>query len=138
MPRCRRGAVSRGRVLLLRLLLVCALVTTGHQEGKFTREDLCARKLLAASGSAKHDFKAPAFASRSACQSALWDYDTLANLSWVRFLVNAKDIYLGRARVTGTNETAGSRRLAGHGGFGTLHARSERSPRFPSLECTAH
>ncbi|XP_018341572.1 PREDICTED: mucin-5AC [Trachymyrmex septentrionalis] len=32
MPRCRRGAVSRGRVLLLRLLLVCALVTTGHQE----------------------------------------------------------------------------------------------------------
>ncbi|KYN12913.1 hypothetical protein ALC57_14978 [Trachymyrmex cornetzi] len=33
MPRCRRGAASRGRqVLLLRLLLVCALVATGHQE----------------------------------------------------------------------------------------------------------
>lgn len=41
MPRCRRGAAaSRGQVLLLRLLLVCALVAAGRQEGKFTRADL--------------------------------------------------------------------------------------------------
>ncbi|XP_011703548.1 PREDICTED: mucin-5AC [Wasmannia auropunctata] len=32
MLRCRRGAASRGQVLLLRLLLVCALVIATHQE----------------------------------------------------------------------------------------------------------
>ncbi|XP_018315586.1 LOW QUALITY PROTEIN: nuclear pore complex protein DDB_G0274915 [Mycetomoellerius zeteki] len=32
MPRCRRGAASRSQVLFLRLLLVCALVASGHQE----------------------------------------------------------------------------------------------------------
>lgn len=39
MPRCR-GAASRGQVLLLRLLLVCALVAAARQEGEFTRENV--------------------------------------------------------------------------------------------------
>lgn len=70
MPRCR-GAASRGQVLLLRLLLVCALVATARQEGEFTWENLPAGEHVAFT---KCNFKAPAFASRSACQSALGLY----------------------------------------------------------------
>lgn len=102
MPKCRRGgaAASRGQVLLLRLLLVCMLVTAGRQEGKFYEGGSPHR----GDSDVERDFKTPAFASRPACQSA-GIIMTLANFS---FSVNVKDIY--PRRVTGPQGTTATDR----------------------------